>query len=184
MSDETQTEIATLPETQKLAAVVDKAESGDEVAVPALRRFIQDTAGLACVSRCEVVERSMRWMAGTLAVGDSARKDTIIRQAEQMGIDLAGDDPTPLETVMVQRIVACWLRLQIAEINAGTCGSDPQTEFFQRQLERSHRMFLSAVKTLATVRRLASPLNLNLAIGVTQASETRSIEACRRGDRK
>jgi hypothetical protein len=107
VSDETQTEIATLPETQNLAAVVDLAEAGDEAALPPLRRFIQDTAGLACVSRREVVERSMRWMAGTLAVGDSARKDTILRQAEQMEIDLAGDDPTPLETVMVQRIVVC-----------------------------------------------------------------------------
>jgi hypothetical protein len=166
VSDETQTEIATLPEAGKLAKVVEQAEAGDEAAAPALWRFMQDTTALARVSHGDLTQRVKHWMVGTLAGPNSDRKEALLAQLEQMEIELAGPDPTPLERLMVQRVLVCWLRLQLAEINAGTCGADSTTEIFQRHLDRAHRQFLSAVKTLATVRRLALPVNVNLAVGV------------------
>jgi hypothetical protein len=79
-----------------------------------------------------------------------------------MEFELAGPDPTPLESLLVQRVLICWLRLHLAEFNAGTCGTDSTTEAFQRQLERANRLYLSSVKMLATVRRMALPLRVDL----------------------
>jgi hypothetical protein len=95
-----------------------------------------------------------------------------LAQLEQMEIEQASLDPSPFERLMIQRVLACWLRLQIAEINAGPCGADSTTEIFNRQLDRAHRQFLSAAKTLATVRRLALPVNVNVAVGVVGQSQT------------
>jgi hypothetical protein len=173
VSDEIQTEIATLPEAGKLAKVVEQAEAGDKAAVPALWRFMEDTTALARVSRGDLTQRVKYWMLGTLAGPNSDRKEALLVQLEQMEIELAGPDPTPLERLMVQRVLVCWLRLQLAEINSGTCGADATTEIFQRHLDRAHRQFLSAVKTLATVRRLALPVNVNLAVGVVGQSAAR-----------
>jgi hypothetical protein len=84
-----------------------------------------------------------------------------------METDLAGPAPTPLESLLVQRVLICWLRLHLAEFNAGICGTDTTTEAFQRQLERANRLYLSSVKMLATVRRMAMPVlvGVNVATG-------------------
>ena len=37
------------------------------------------------------------------------------RQCQALTRDLAGPDPTPLETLLVDRIVLCWLHLHYAE---------------------------------------------------------------------
>ena len=77
-------------------------------------------------------------------------------------------------SLLVERIVVCWLYMQIAELRApGTrsaCG--PRAEFLQRQVDRAQRRFLSAVRSLAAVRRLALPVNLNVAIGVVGRGKT------------
>jgi hypothetical protein len=88
-----------------------------------------------------------------------------------MEIDLAGPVPTPLESLLVQRVQICWLRLHLAEFNAGTCGTDTTTEAFQRHLERANRLYLSSVKMLATVRRMAMPVlvGVNVTAGSARA---------------
>ena len=68
--------------------------------------------------------------------------------------------------LLVDRIVACWLQLQSADIAAiqTQSGSLKLLEFYERRRSQAHRRFLSAVKMLATVRKLALPvLQLNVA---------------------
>jgi hypothetical protein len=50
---------------------------------------------------------------------------------------------------------------------------NPRDVFFQRQVDRTQRRLLSAVRTLAAVRRLALPVNLNVAIAVVGRREPR-----------
>ena len=74
--------------------------------------------------------------------------------------EVAGPDPSPLERLLAERVVACWLQLQQAEAAyAGNLGkpTTSQDEYHQRRLDRLHRRYLSAIRTLAQVRKLLTP---------------------------
>jgi len=89
-------------------------------------------------------------------------------QLADMRRDLAGDQPSPLDALLVNRIVLCWLDSMAADTllsqrMAAGC-SLALGEFYQRRAERAQRQFLRAVQTYATVRRLLTPvLQVNVA---------------------
>ena len=87
---------------------------------------------------------------------------------EEMRNELCGVNPTHLERLLIDRILLCWLHLHYLEWNNAKAlkGSMPleKAEFYQRVIDRAHSRYLSAVKSLALVRRLQIPLvQLNIA---------------------
>jgi hypothetical protein len=83
--------------------------------------------------------------------------------------DLAGDEPTPIEALLIDHLAACHLAAQHAEIQAasGCGGSLEQANFRLRRAESAQKRLLHATKTLATLRALvpqglvpASPLKV------------------------
>jgi hypothetical protein len=89
------------------------------------------------------------------------------RRAAELRRELAGPDPTPLERLLVSRIVACWLHLHYAEAryaqNLGKLTME-QGEYHQRTIDRAQRRYLAAIKALAQVRRLFTPaVQVNIA---------------------
>src|SRR5262249_27073610 len=74
--------------------------------------------------------------------------------------ELAGPAPTPLERLLVERIAACWLHLHHLELIYASKESMALELgiYFQRSLTAAQKRYLSAIKTLATVRRLALPV--------------------------
>jgi hypothetical protein len=80
--------------------------------------------------------------------------------------DLAGPDPTPLERLLAERIALCWLALHDAEARYAQAEdlTIKRAEFWQHRIDCAHRRYLTAIKTLATVRKLALPaLQVNIA---------------------
>jgi hypothetical protein len=68
--------------------------------------------------------------------------------------------------VLVERVVACWLQVQDADVRYAQAKNLSVTwgECYQRRMDRAHRRYLSAVKALALVRKLAVPvLQVNIA---------------------
>ncbi len=68
----------------------------------------------------------------------------------------------------MERIVACWLQVAYADHHAARFeqqgGRFVQGEYWQRQQDRAHRRYLSAIRTLAQVRRLLQPaVQVNIA---------------------
>src|SRR5262249_48392568 len=91
----------------------------------------------------------------------------LTRKLEQLRAELAGANPTPIERLLVERIVACWLQVQDADIRYAQSQRDctlKQAEYYQRRMSHAHKRYLSALKTLALVRKLALPvLQVNIA---------------------
>jgi hypothetical protein len=90
----------------------------------------------------------------------------VIRKLELLRAELLGDNPTPVERILVERVVACWLQVQAAELRAAQSTDTylKQLDFQQRRMDATNRRFLAAVKTLALVRKLAVPvLQVNIA---------------------
>lgn len=101
------------------------------------------------------------------------------RKVEQIERDLAGPDPTPMERLLAERAAICWLDMyscqQSAEAMQGGI-SLAQATYQQRRIDAAHRRFLSAVRSLAVVRKLKLP-NLKVEIDGRSVSITNHAPA-------
>jgi hypothetical protein len=102
------------------------------------------------------------------AVGeDLAAREALTRKLGLLRAELAGPSPTPLERLLVERVAACWLQLHYADIFLAQQMGNltlAQGEYHQRSRDRAHGRYLTSIKTLAAVRKLAVPvLQVNIA---------------------
>lgn len=112
------------------------------------------------------VEGHRRALVRRLSDGSPARRDAVNKTIDTWRAELLGPDPSPLERLLVDRILVCWLQVQAADRDCLAAEKLPakQADYRQRTRDRAHRRLLSAVKTLATVRKLALPaLQVNIA---------------------
>lgn len=92
---------------------------------------------------------------------------------------LGGEDPSPLECLLIQRIVCCWIQANYATAYHAENQDRftfKQESYQQMRQDRAHQRFLRAIKVLAQVRRLLGPnIQVNVAekqINVQSTSET------------
>src|SRR5262249_8806901 len=93
-------------------------------------------------------------------------RESLTRKLELLRGELAGPNPAPLERLLVERVVTCWLQLHYLELLHASQDtlSLVQRTCWERCLDRAQNRYLSALKTLALVRKLAVPvLQLNIA---------------------
>src|SRR5262249_36627706 len=96
-----------------------------------------------------------------------AFRDALLRKLELLRAELGGPGPSPLERLLVERAVTCWLPLHLDDLRLAQ-GEDRMTlhqgEYNRRGRDRAHRRYLSALQALAAVRKLAPPaLQVNIA---------------------
>jgi len=98
---------------------------------------------------------------------DLSVREAIYAKLNSLRQELLGENPTAVERLLVERIVACWLQVQDAEIRYARSQGDlsiRQGDYHQRRMDATNRRYLAAVKTLALVRKLAIPaLQVNIA---------------------
>jgi len=89
--------------------------------------------------------------------------------------ELGYDAASPLEKMLIDHTVLCWLRLQLAEYNYTGVMSENHTltlgEYWEKRLSGAQRRYLRACETLARIRRLALPA-LQVNIGEKQVNLT------------
>ena len=97
---------------------------------------------------------------------DLASKELLRHQLESMRIEVAGENPSPLERLLAERVVATWLQVQLFE-GLYAVGMKNETlsqgDYRQKRLDRAHRRHLSAVRTLAQMRKLGPAVQINIA---------------------
>jgi hypothetical protein len=156
----------TLPATaDDLENLIARAKRGDEGTLPRLRDLLRDPALVDALGGdlAGQVERSLVYPG---AGQDLAFREAILRKLELLREVLAGPNPTPVEKLLVERAVTCWLQVQFAELRVAQAKNPTiaQGDYQQRLIDRAHRRYLSALKTLALVRKLALPvLQVNIA---------------------
>jgi hypothetical protein len=143
-----------------------RAHKGDESTLPALREMLKTPHWIeAWGNLAKHVENALirKCAAKNLALIEGLHKKLEIMRGE-----LAGPASPPLESLLAERIVTCWLHLNFVEMIFAGVGKDGasqnQAMIYQKCIDRAHRRYLSAIKTLATVRKLALPvLQVNIA---------------------
>jgi hypothetical protein len=142
-----------------LADLRERANRGD---AEACRQVVQayDEAGLweKLTGLAENVEVSYLDLLAPKGQGQLYARKAIQRDIERRKAALLGERPTPLESVLVERVVANWLACQYADAKYAqtmpAATTLAQAEFLGRQVERASRQLLRSVTTLATLRRL------------------------------
>jgi hypothetical protein len=139
-----------------LTELVQRGRAGDREVLPALRDLLDQTPALWQEARELATQVERAWVR-TLAGTDLVSQELLERQATALKAQLAGPSPTPLEHLLVERIVVCWLQVQQAELRAAERlrhQSPVLSHAEEHRLDKVHRRFLTAVKTLAQVRKL------------------------------
>jgi hypothetical protein len=149
----------------ELRKLIDRAQKGDTSALPALRKLMQrgEVVDQLGGNLAEQAERSLI----EAAAGDNVLfREAVLRKLTLLREELSGPNPSPVERILVERIVACWLQVQDADVRYAQAKnpSIPWGEYYQRRMDRAHRRYLAAIKALALVRKLALPvLQVNIA---------------------
>jgi hypothetical protein len=138
-----------------LQTLVAQARAGDVEVLPALRHTLatQPQIWQQCADLGGNVLR--RWIE-RLSLGDPLAEESLLLKVQAMKIEVGGSAPTPLEALLVERILVCWLQLQQADGLASQLDALPakMATLILRRQRHAHRQFLTAIQTLAAVRRL------------------------------
>jgi hypothetical protein len=143
---------------ERLQALVKRAEQGDESALPTLRAAL-DANPWIWERYGDLSRQSQAAWLQLIAGQNLLLLESVERKAEQLWAELAGPGPSPLERLLVERVIACWLQVQYADaayaqLQAPSPGQ--HTAALKRQAG-SHQRYLHSIKTLATVRKLLKP---------------------------
>lgn len=148
-----------------LREMVERAQAGDGSALPVLRKLMDEApelAGNIADLACDVERIIVREMAG----GNRMVEEAMPRKLEAMRRDLAGENPSALESMLVDRVVVCWLQSRHFEILCARNMKNPpnaQSEYYEKRLDRAHKRHLSSVRTLAQIRKMGSAVQINIA---------------------
>jgi hypothetical protein len=159
------------PGEEEIRSLLERARGGDASELAALRQALDRHPAIWQAFGDLAAHARDAWI-NLIGGVDVALKESLGRQIEALKSDLAGPDPSPLETLLIERIVACWLQMGYADAVAAGVGniSIQQANYNRKRQDSAHRRYLTAVGALAMTRRL-----LGLAIGASGAMAKTSL---------
>jgi hypothetical protein len=145
------------PYTPELRDLVERAQHGDETAMPELRQLLDKSPQLweQIGDLAKHVETA--WIK-LLAANDLLTQECLHREAERRRVELLGEDPTAIERHLIETIVANWLQLKHAEMQMGNSrdATDKQLTFRHRRLESAQKHHRAAINQLVKVREVTA----------------------------
>jgi hypothetical protein len=143
-----------------------KAEKGEKGPRQELRRKLRESSAEVVVRASDVGRKAQYLLIDTASGGDPLVKDALSGRLDMMRAEIAGENPSPLEVLLTERVVACWLLVELFEaLMAAQLWKDTPSEkrvssqmvkFYLYWQESANRRFLTSVQALARVRKLQS----------------------------
>lgn len=149
----------------KLEELSDKAADGDKKARGELRRVLCASSPAVVAEASKLAKKGEWGLIKIAAAGDPLMEEALLARLDLMRSEIAGPDPSPLEVLLVEKIVAVWMLTELLELllNAQLSASAKRErvshsflKFYLGWQEQAHRRLLSTVRELARVRRLQS----------------------------
>jgi hypothetical protein len=165
MSDDTPTPPPMDATADQILALLRRARDGDEATLPVVRDLLEDPGMVDHVGG-DLARAAEGLLIQALAGPDLVLREALLRKLDLLRAELAGPDPTPVERLLAERAAACWLQVQDADLRTAQAKdlTVQWATYYQARMDRAHRRYLQALKTLAAVRKLAVPvLQVNIA---------------------
>jgi hypothetical protein len=157
-------------ETRELVNAIIK---GDDSRLAEFRALLDDPKRGEYWTNC--VGSPIAWLRRALIERAAGKRqglqEAIERKLDAVQVELAGPNPTPLESLLAERAAFCWFivnRYEQEYVSAKDW-SLSMAEFQHRKIDKAHARYLSALRTLAQVRKLAVPA-LQVNIGTNQVN--------------
>lgn len=163
------------------ADTVKKANSGDKQALAILRRELAGENANEIIDFAGNLANSLEQSTLNVMLGDQQQgtRAVLLRKLDRMRAELGWNESPKLERILIERVCQTWLYLHWLEM-ADTQSKNRSINLVKHEserIERAERRHLRAVKMLATVRKMALPLRIDLKAELTVAeSKSRTIE--------
>jgi hypothetical protein len=167
---------------EELRALSRKAQGGGAEGAEArkeLRRKLLEASPAVVARASDIGRKSQHLLIGAVSGGDPLTELALLGRLDMMREEIAGENPTPLEVLLTERVVSCWLlvelfeRLMAAQFSKETPEENPVTyrtlRHYLRWQESANSRFLAAMRELARVRKLeatAPPVQVNTQVNV------------------
>ncbi len=146
---------ADAPELDEVRTLMARAATGDRDALPALRALLDDRPGVWEGLGDLAAHVRMAWV-DRIGRSDVAVREALGRKAELMRTELAAAGASPLERLLIDRVVATWLEVHAADLDAAVVSDvlPEKVELAMKRQEAAGRRHARAIESLAGVRRL------------------------------
>jgi hypothetical protein len=155
-----------------LLALLEASTAGDTVAQKRATAFMRGHPQIAELLVAHAADLRTTWLS--LSARSPISRVALQTRADAIGRDLATGTPSPLQELVIERVILCWLQLYLAEIRCvdglKSNAAPHQTEFYDRMADRAHRRYLAAIRSLAQVRRLELPVLTQLNVATSQVN--------------
>ena len=167
MSKEVEFSNETKAKLKELQVLSEKAEAGEKGARRELRMAVRSSTPEVVAKASDFARKGHKILIGTAAAGDPLMEEALSARLELMRAQIAGEDPSPLETLLTERVVSCWLLVELlealtsAQLQSGEHMKDKRTpdsllKLILKWQESAQRRYLSAIRELTRVRKLQS----------------------------
>ena len=150
----------------KLKELSDRAADGDKRARGELRRVLGESGPEVVREASDLARIGQRFLIKTATRGRTLAEEALVVRLEMMRSEIAGPDPSPLESLLVEKIVSAWMLTELLDLllSAQLITELPKSQrmshsflkFYLGWQERAHRRLLSSIRELARLRRLQS----------------------------
>ena len=141
----------------EIKAVAARAMGGDAAAVPRLREILAEYPTIS-QSHGNVAAHAERAWLDLAAGNDLYLRECVVKFAEDLRARLTRPTASPVEKLLVERAVACWLQMHyVATVEAHAIGAREAPrllEYRAKRQVRAQKMFQSAMSSLLVVQKL------------------------------
>jgi hypothetical protein len=174
LSEETRDRLA------ELHALSKKAEAGDRDARKELRRLVRASSAEVIGRASDIGRRAGQTLARTASGGDPLTEEALYAKLDAMRAEIAGENPTPLEVLLTERVVSLWMLTTLLETLLATQYRRSESDGAKRLspsyilqqsriLDGATRRYLAAIRELTRVRKLeatAPPVQVNTQVNI------------------
>ena len=173
LSEETRDRLA------ELRAVSAKAEAGDTEARKELKQKLRESSPEVIARASDIGRKAQHVLIRAASSGAPLTELALSERLDMMRSEVAGENPTPLEVLLTERVVSCWMLVELFDaLMAGQLNKDNEhrtpisyTLKMLKWQESANRRYLAAIRELARVRKLqatAPPVQVNTQVNVLQ----------------
>ena len=146
-----------------LEPVRSAAADGDRTVLPAVQKAL-DMAPRQARTWGDLSYQAELALVREASGGDILRRECQGRFVAGLRQDLSLDGDSPLERLLIDRVVLSYLHLHVIEASSTDGMGVGMVEAHQKRIDRAQRRYLAAVKSLAQIRRLLRPsVQVNIA---------------------
>jgi hypothetical protein len=148
----------------EVQAVIAAANAGDRSTLPALKQALADHPDLID-HLGDLAAHVERGLVALVARQCLAIAEALTGHLEKMRNELGAESASPLEKLLIKRLVLCWLACHAAEVERAELlqgGASELLKAADKRVDRAHGRLLTTTRALATVRKLLAPAPLKV----------------------